>query len=146
MLDNIQKIGNFQLQDKLGEGEYTQIYMARDTRNGERRALKLFFGQYQHDPMFQRLKREFEIVKKLDHPNLVKYYEAGTYKGYPYIVMEFLGKITLQELLAYHGRASVEIASSIIEQVLRGLVYLHENGVLHRDIKPSAILLSQMGK
>lgn len=147
MLENIQKIGNFQIQSQLGEGEYTQVYLVRDIRNGERRALKLFLGPYQNDPMFQkRFKREFETVKKLSHPNLVKYYEAGLHKGYPYIVMEFLGKMTLQELLAYHGKASVEIAVAIIVQVLNGLIYLHEKGILHRDIKPSAVFIKSNGE
>lgn len=138
--------GEYQVLQPLGEGQYTKVYIVQKN-NEPKVALKIFHGLYTSDSTFRRrLEREFALVKHLNHPNLVKYFEAGQVQRFPYIAMEYLGEKTLQRLLSYHGKAPVSIALSIMEQVLTGLAFLHSNGIIHRDIKPSAIFLSESGK
>lgn len=138
--------GEYQILQPLGEGQYTKVYIAQKN-NQPKVALKIFHGLYTSDSTFRRrLEREFSLVKHLTHPNLVKYFETGQFKGFPYIAMEYLGEKTLQRLLSYHGKAPISIAVSIMEQVLTGLAFLHSKGIIHRDVKPSAIFLSESGK
>jgi serine/threonine-protein kinase len=146
-MENSDKLfGDYQILQPLGEGQYTKVYIAQKN-NQPKVALKIFHGLYTSDSMFRRrLEREFSLVKHLSHPNLVKYFETGQFKGFPYIAMEYLGEKTLQRLLSYHGKAPISIAVSIMEQVLTGLAFLHSKGIIHRDVKPSAIFLSESGK
>ncbi|MBW7919991.1 MAG: protein kinase [Anaerolineales bacterium] len=146
-MENSDKIfGEYRILQPLGEGQYTKVFIAQKD-NEPKVALKIFHGLYISDPTFRRrLEREFSLVKHLSHPNLVKYFETGQFKGFPYIAMENLGEKTLQRLLKYHEIAPVAIAVSVMEQVLTGLAFLHSNGIIHRDIKPSAIFLSESGK
>jgi len=138
--------GEYKILQPLGEGQYTKVYIAQKN-NQAKVALKIFHGLYTSDSTFRRrLEREFSLVKHLSHPNLVKYFEAGQFQGFPYISMEYLGEKTLQRLLSYHGKAPVSIAVSIMEQILTGLAFLHSKEIIHRDIKPSAIFLSESGK
>ena len=138
--------GEYKVLQPLGEGQYTKVYIAQKN-NQPKVALKIFHGLYTSDSTFRRrLEREFSLVKHLSHSNLVKYFEAGQFQGFPYIAMEYLGEKTLQRLLSYHGKAPVSIAVSIMEQVLSGLAFLHSREIIHRDIKPSAIFLSESGK
>ncbi len=147
-MENLEKIfGEYRILQLLGEGQYTKVYLAQKKESQDRVALKIFHGLYASDPTFRRrLEREFSLVNRLKNPNLVKYFETGEVRGLPYISMEYLGEITLQRLLSYHGRAPISIAVSVMEQVLYGLAFLHSEEIIHRDIKPSAIFISRSGK
>lgn len=140
-------IGDYKIIQLLGEGSNTKVFLAQKGTPPINFAIKIFSGPYLTDFSFKRrLEREFNITKRIQHPNLVRYFEMGEFNEHPYIVMEYLGQTTLQRLLAHHGRAPVSIAVSIMTEVLKSLAFLHSNGIVHRDIKPSAIFLTQAGR
>lgn len=140
-------LNEFEVIKLLGQGNYTSVYLVRSLESNNLGALKMYQGPYQDDPVFRRrFKREFDLTHKLDHPNLVSYKRAGILKDFPYIVMEYIYGKTVKDLLSYHGRIPAQIALPIFSEVLKGLSYLHEQDIMHRDIKPSAIFVDFEGK
>lgn len=130
----------------LGQGENTSVFLANDPKSGQQVAIKVYQGPYSHDKLLQkRFERELNIISRLKHPNLVRYIDSGRYESSPFIVMEYLEGRTLQWLLAKHITAHPLIAVAIIRQVLSALAYLHQSGIVHRDIKPSAIFINSQG-
>lgn len=139
------QIKNYKVVQLLGQGENTFVFLANDP-SGRRVAIKVYQGSYSHDKLLQkRFERELNIIGRLKHPNLVKYIDSGYYENSPFIVMEYLEGRTLQWLLAKHVMAHPLIAVAIIRQVLSALAYLHQSGIVHRDIKPSAIFINSQG-
>jgi len=138
--------GEYEVIKRLGNGAYTSVYMVRSIKANTVFALKLYGGPYESNSLFQRrFDRELEIVNKFSQPNLLKYYASGTYEGSPYIIMDYVRGENLQEVLAYHGRIPVKIALSLLCDALNGLAFLHKNGIVHRDFKPSAIFVDNNG-
>jgi serine/threonine-protein kinase len=138
--------GEYEIIKRLGEGSFTSVYLVRSHQINSVFALKLYADFYVNNPNFQRrFEREFKIAKQFSHPNLLEYYASGVHEGQPYMIMEYVKGATLRELIAYHGRIPVKIAISIFCDALAGLAYLHGNGVVHRDIKPSSIFVDNGG-
>lgn len=140
-------IKDYKIIQLLGEGQDTKVFLAQKENTSRYFAVKIFSGPYLTDSSFKRrLEREFNITKSIQHPNLVQYFEMGEFNRHPFIVMEYLGQATLERLLAQHGRSPASIAVSIMIEALKGLSFLHSNGIVHRDIKPSAIFLTKSGR
>lgn len=131
----------------VGEGSSGVVYKAQDISTGEYVALKMLIREFDSWKLL-RLKREYRILKTLNHPHIVsvkRFETIGDASGIarPTIVMEFIEGADLDRHLAYMGRSAdkeeLEEAVSIVKQIASALQYLHEKGMIHRDIKPSNI-------
>lgn len=133
----------YRVEEKLGEGGMAYIYKAVDTKLERPVVLKVLKEEMAKDPEFLgRFKREAQSVAKLSHPNILTVYDIGEENGINYIVMEYfeaasLKDITKGKLLPFNK--IYDIAAKILD----ALSYAHENGIVHRDIKPHNILINQ---
>jgi serine/threonine-protein kinase len=136
----------YEVVKQLGSGFYTSVYLTRSVKNGNMYALKLYKGPYESDLFFaKRFQREFSLLHNINHPNLINYISDGMLGNTPYLVMEYVHGKTVRELISYHGRVPVAVALRVYNDVLLGLGVLHDNEIIHRDIKPSAIFVDNRG-
>jgi len=140
------EIGDLE-KDLLGRGGMGDVYRATDTQTGEPVAVKaLNPGVVSRDPnILERFTREGEALRQLNHPNIVRMVAAVEEEGRHYLVMEYVGGGSLQDLLAAQGRLPgtrvVEIALDLADALTRA----HRLGIIHRDLKPANVLLAQDG-
>jgi serine/threonine-protein kinase len=134
-------LGQYELCGVLGRGQYATVYKARDTQTDQWVALKELHRLLAVDPVFlDKFNVEARVAKRLDHPRLVKVYKQDVVDGRPFMVME-LAACSLRGYLDEHGAIDESLALRIIFQVAEGLDYLHAQHLVHRDVKPSNILL-----
>lgn len=142
----VEMVGPYVLGDCLGRGGFATVYNAvhRDTK--ARVALKILHGTKQLEPEVQRrFVREIVVLKKLDHPNIVRVYEAGLHEGSIYCTMELVECGTLKEVLVSRYRLPWREAVEVAIQVCRALAHAHDRGCIHRDLKPANLYLSEDG-
>jgi serine/threonine protein kinase len=136
-------LGNYVLLDKLGEGGMGQVYKARHRRMGRVVALKVIArSQLADSESVRRFQREIEAAAQLEHPNVVRAYDADQAGDVHFFVMEYVEGIDLGKLVRQRGPLPIEEASTYIRQAAHGLQHAYERGLVHRDIKPSNLLLS----
>ncbi|WP_181234565.1 serine/threonine-protein kinase [Enhygromyxa salina] len=135
-------VGRYELRDWIGRGGMGEVYRAYDTELEREVALKLIAPRPGSDSQVlrQRLRREAQLLAKLDHPNVVKVYDSGGHQGRAYLVMEFVRGATLRQLQAVGALSTPELLTVYI-QAGRGLVAAHERGVVHRDFKPDNVFV-----
>ena len=122
------------------------VYKALHTRLKRLVALKLLPEHRTQNPeALARFQREMEAVGQLDHPHLVRAHDAGEAEGQHYLVMEFLDGIDLAHLVRRTGPFLVADACEAVRQAAMGLQHAHEHGLVHRDVKPSNLMLSTDG-
>ena len=140
-----QRLGKYELLERIGQGGQGTVYRARDTDLDRIVAIKVIDQSVVDDPAYSdALRREARLAASLDHPNVVTVYDFQVEDGTAYIVMEYVPN-ALDRLLASQRRLSPRRASEIAAQICLGLANAHENGVVHRDIKPANILLTANG-
>lgn len=108
------------------------------------RAVKIIKKKALAEDERKKLKNEAEILRKLDHPNIIKLYEIFEDKKYYYIITEFLTGGELFEKITdedFYGDFTEKDAANIMQQVFRGINYCHSNNIVHRDLKPENLLL-----
>src|SRR5262245_4651917 len=137
-----QRIGKFELLEELGRGSFGHVFRARDTELGRTVAIKLLrAGRLASREEVDRFLREARSAAQLTHPGLVALYETGqTDDGVCYLVEEFLEGKTLADRLR-DGRFSFRRAAELIADVADALDHAHRHGIIHRDVKPSNILV-----
>src|SRR5712672_2279908 len=142
----IQKIGKYDVTDVLGEGGMGIVYKAVDPGIGRPVAIKMMTGNFADNPdLLKRFQREAQSAGTLQHRNIVIIYELGTENGHPYMAMEYLSGESLEHIVSTRKRMSLVEKTEIMIQVLEGLQYAHEHGIVHRDIKPGNIMLLKDG-
>ena len=142
-----QRLGKYQLIEELGRGGFATVYRALDTTLKREVALKILDPLLFRDPVFvQRFQQEAVIAANLDHPNIVPVYEIDETEGRYYIAMKLVAGHSLAELIQTRGALPVEGMLSIIREVAAALDCIHKQGLIHRDVKPSNILLDDSGK
>ena len=140
-----ERIGKYQILERLGQGGQGTVYRARDTELDRIVAIKVIDQSVADEPAYgEALRREARLSSSLDHPNVVTIYDFQIEDGRAYIVMEYLPN-ALDRLLNSQRRLSPRRATEIAVQICRGLAHAHERGVIHRDIKPANILLTDDG-
>jgi serine/threonine-protein kinase len=140
-------VGPFLLGEKLGGGGMGVVYKATFTKTGQVVALKLLSGESAAKPKnIARFEREVAILKKLKHPNIVKYLWGGKTNDKHAIAMELLEGGTLADELRKRGRIPWEEVIRIGKQVCSALECAHGNDIIHRDLKPSNLLRAKDGK
>lgn len=134
------------LQKRIGQGGMADVYLAKDTVLVRDVAVKILRGDLSSDPVaLLRFQREANAASGLNHPNIVEVYDVGEDEGRHYIVMELMSGTTLKELIGRRGSLDKYEAVSIMEQLVKAVEKAHENGVIHRDIKPQNILVQSDG-
>jgi YVTN family beta-propeller protein len=138
-------LAGYRVEALLGRGGMGVVYLAEDPRLKRRVALKLLAPELAENEAFrERFLRESELAASLDHPNVVPIYEAGEAEGRLYIAMRFVEGADLKTLLA-DGPLEPARAIGLVGQVAEALDAAHERGLVHRDVKPSNVLVDRRG-
>lgn len=137
--------GRYELRGRVGSGGMADVMVALDRILGREVAVKILHRRYADDDSFlARFRREAQAAASLSHPNVVQVYDTGEDDARPFIVMEYIRGSTLRALLRGDGLAPRR-AAEIAGAAARGLHYAHERGIVHRDVKPGNILVSDEG-
>ena len=137
-------IGRYHILEQLGEGGMAVVYKAYDTQLEREVALKVLrSGQGSNDKFIKRFKLEARALAKLNHPNIVKILDYGEQDGLPYLVMEYVPGQTLKQKIG--KPMDFKQAAAILAPIADALAYAHEHKILHRDVKPSNILIKEDG-
>jgi eukaryotic-like serine/threonine-protein kinase len=137
--------GRYRIEGRLGVGGMSTVHLAFDNRLERYVAIKLLAEHLADDPTFvSRFRREALAAARLVHPNIVQVFDFGFDQGHHqhFIVMEHVSGKSCAELLRDRGQLDVGEAVAIVTQACRGLEYAHRNGVVHRDVKPGNLLVS----
>ncbi|SHE26645.1 Stk1 family PASTA domain-containing Ser/Thr kinase [Actinomyces glycerinitolerans] len=147
--------GRYELRELIGRGGMAEVHLGYDTRLSRIVAIKLLRSDIAGDPTFQaRFRREATSAAALNHPAIVAVYDSGeeeltqpdgTRRAVPFIVMEYVEGHTVRELLGEGEAVPISEAVEITTGVLDALEYSHRAGIVHRDIKPGNIMLTQAG-
>lgn len=136
-------IGPYRVEEKIGGGGMGVVYKARDLKTGEKIALKVLERQISRAEAVNKFIEEGKILRKLNHSNVVRFIESGEHEGILYIAMEYLEGKNLDELSRDSDDFPFELGINlkIAEEVLKALSYIHSQSVIHRDVKPSNIMV-----
>jgi serine/threonine-protein kinase len=137
----------YTLVETLGGGGMAEVYLAHDDVLDREVALKILRNQYANDEEFvERFRREAQSAAKLSHPNIVSIYDRGRSEdGAYYIAMEHVQRGTLKDRIKRDGALDPGVATGVALQIADALQVAHENGVIHRDIKPQNVLVTRTG-
>ncbi len=140
-------LGRYRIDGRLGEGAMADVFRAFDPGIGRTVAIKVLKPEYGRDPeLGERFLREARAAGALNHPNIATVYDVGEADGVAYIAMELIEGQPLDTLLLAQGRLPYERVLALGQQLASALDYAHRAGVVHRDVKPSNILLSADGR
>jgi predicted Ser/Thr protein kinase len=136
-------IPGFTVEKELGRGGFGAVYQARRKTDGARVAIKVMLSQTEAtEDAIQRFKREMEVSRQLEHPNIVRFIESGSHKGAFYFVMELCDGGSLMDLYNKNrGPLTPEQLMPHVRKALEGLAFAHSKGFVHRDLKPGNILI-----
>lgn len=145
------KIGKYVIIEELGRGGMGIVYKALDPDINRQVAIKLIRNELlsegsQGDKMLRQFQIEARAAGRLSHPNIATIYEVGRQDDQTYIVMQYIQGRSLRKTMEAGKKYSVEDVVDLMGQVCRALDYAHQNGIVHRDIKPDNILLDEAGK
>jgi len=146
-----EQLGKYPLLREIGSGATSSVYLARDPFSGRDVAIKVFMFDRDADPQHERMKHkafvaEASLAGKLNHPHIVEIYDAVVEPDHSYLVMEYVPGTTLE---AHAGVSSLLPLYKVVEIIfksIRALEYAFQHGIIHRDIKPGNILLSESGE
>lgn len=140
-------IGRYEVQGRLGEGAMADVHRAHDPGIGRTVAIKVLKPEYARDPEIgRRFVREARAAGALNHPNIATVYDVGEADGVAYLAMELVDGRPLDAVIEAGGRMPPERVLPLARQLADALAYAHRAGVVHRDVKPSNILLSADGR
>ncbi len=136
----------YEIISKIGSGGMADVYKAKDHKLNRYVAIKVLKNEFNEDKEFiSKFQAEAQSAAGLAHANIVNVYDVGEEAGINYFVMELVEGITLKQYIANKGRLSVREATSISLQICAGLEAAHNNGIIHRDVKPQNIMISTDG-
>ncbi|QUR69805.1 protein kinase [Mycobacterium spongiae] len=139
--------GRYLVQAKIASGGTSTVYRGLDVRLDRPVALKVMDTRYSDDEQFlTRFQLEARTVARLKNPGLVAVYDQGIDGNHPFLVMELIEGGTLRELLAERGPMPPHAVAAVLRPVLGGLAAAHRSGLVHRDVKPENVLISDDGE
>lgn len=134
--------GRYEIRELIGVGGMAYVYKAYDNIDNRIVAIKILKEEFSSNEEFlRRFKNESKAIAMLSHPNIVKVYDVSFGDLLQYIVMEYIDGITLKEFIARQGALRWKDAVHFVIQILRALQHAHDNGIVHRDVKPQNIML-----
>ncbi|HEY9773339.1 MAG TPA: serine/threonine-protein kinase [Planktothrix sp.] len=135
--------GNYEIESVIGHGGMGVVYKARHALMDRTVAIKMLQAQLISDSMsVKRFQQESKAASRINHPNVITVYDFGiSPTGQPYIVMDYLEGISLADVIKHEGQVSVERAIRVVAQACDALDHAHKQGVVHRDLKPTNIVL-----
>jgi len=137
----------YELEELVGTGGMSSVFRACDRQLDRRVAIKILHEHYAADPEYlERFRREARAVARLSHPNIVTVIDRGADDGRQYIVFEHVEGENLKELVLRTGRLPARRALELALAVADGLSFAHGRGLVHRDVKPQNVLLSEEGE
>jgi serine/threonine protein kinase len=137
----------YELEELVGTGGMSSVYRAHDSLLDRKVALKVLHQQYTDDDDYvERFRREARAVAALSHPNVVTVIDRGEHGGRQFIVFEYVDGENLKQLIQRRGPAPVATALELGIQIARGLSFAHQQGLVHRDVKPQNVLLNGNGE
>ena len=142
LLDN-----RYRILSKIGVGGMADVYKGEDPLLGRPVAIKILHANFASDDEFvSRFKREAQAAGKLNHPNIVNMYDVGYDQDMHYIIMEYVDGETLKEYITRHHRLSIDEAVKITISIGEGLEHAHAMGIVHCDIKPHNVIITNTGR
>ncbi|MEE2854918.1 MAG: protein kinase [Actinomycetota bacterium] len=146
-MDNALLDGRYRVQSRIASGGTSTVYRGLDTRLDRPVAVKVMDSRYAGDAQFlTRFQREAQTVARLKDPGLVAVYDQGLDGRHPFLVMELIEGGTLRELLGERGPMPPYAVAAVLRPVLGGLAAAHRAGLVHRDVKPENVLISDDGE
>jgi len=140
-------LGRYRIDDRIGEGAMAEVFRAYDTGIDRVVAIKALKAEYRSDPdLSRRFVREATAAGTLNHPHIATIHDVGEADGTAYIAMEMVAGQPLDEVLQTNGRMGYERVLALGIQMADALAYAHTRGIVHRDVKPSNILISADGQ
>ena len=140
-----ENVGQYRIIEQLGQGGMATVFKAYHAALDRYVAIKVLHPAFKEEPNFlSRFQREARVVARMEHPNIVPIYDYAEHKGQPYLVMKFIDGQTLKARMNDNPLTKEE-AVEIVDAIGGALAYAHKQGVLHRDVKPSNVLLSPDG-
>jgi tetratricopeptide (TPR) repeat protein len=146
MLQPGSQIGRYEIQRRLGRGGMGTVYVAHDPVLGRMVAIKVFATDLDLPDAAQRFAREARSAAALNHPNIVTVHDYGDVSSQPFIVMEYVQGETLAEIIRRKAPVAMTEKLRWIEELCAGASYAHRGGVLHRDIKPTNLMVNRAGQ
>jgi serine/threonine protein kinase len=137
----------YRIVELIGSGGMAQVYKAINMGNRKTFAVKILKDEYRDDAEFlRRFSREANAILTLSHENIVRAYDSGTHNGLPYLVMEYVEGHTLKDLISKNGALPARTAIGITCQILDALHAAHAHGIIHRDVKPQNVIVTDKGR
>jgi eukaryotic-like serine/threonine-protein kinase len=137
----------YELEELVGAGGMSSVFRAHDRLLDRKVALKVLHRQYSDDEEYvERFRREARAVAALSHPNIVTVIDRGDHEGRQFIVFEYVEGDNLKRVIERRGPAPVASALELAMQIARGLSFAHQQGLVHRDVKPQNVLLNGDGR
>ena len=141
------RIGPFILGRQIGAGGMGIVYLATHIESGKQVALKVLPPALSDDEkLLQRFEREIGILKRLKHPNIVKYFGGGTHQGQRWYAMEYIDGGSLHDILKKRKRLTWDQAIQVGRQLTAALEHAHNAGIIHRDLKPGNLFVTKNGR
>jgi serine/threonine-protein kinase len=137
-----ERVGPFDIEKRIGSGAMGAVYRARYRKTGQHVAIKVMAsGLDGNATALARFEREAEVLKQLNHRNIVRFFVASQYQGSPYYAMEFIEGEPLDRILHRRGRVTWEEVVEVGKQICAALQHAHDQGIVHRDLKPSNMMI-----
>ncbi len=138
-------LGPYQILEQIGLGGMATVYKAYQPGMNRLVALKVLPEHYARDPRFvKRFEREAQVVAKLEHRNIIPIYDYGSHNDITYLAMRYLQAGTVKDILA-HGALPLNDVAKLLSDISSALDYAHSQGIIHRDVKPSNVLVDKQG-
>ena len=137
----------YELEELIGTGGMSSVFRAHDRLLDRKVALKVLHQHYTDDEEYvERFRREARAVATLSHPNIVTVIDRGEHEKRQFIVFEYVEGENLKQLIERRGPAPVSTALEVAMQIARGLSFAHQQGLIHRDVKPQNVLMNGDGQ